>query len=284
MAQNSGFCGWLPVSLVFIILLFSYGAYVGNLCVFAVNSITEKACYLVIYHLLLFMLLWTYLVTMFTPPAKPPKAFQFPKAARKHLKKDKEKRFKKSLERAAKKLQIYTRTPEDEFRICKICKVIQPDRCWHCKTCNICVLKKDHHCIWLNNCVGFSNYKSFILFCLYSSLYCLFISVTSAQYMVRSFTEMQSGKYENTAIFILFVISSLVFIALKYLLVYHLRLLIRNKTSLEHHRPPTFSTGVTAQTFSFGFRQNIRVVFGEKWWLLPVFTSLGDGYTFSCAL
>ena len=31
----------------------------------------------------------------------------------------------------------------------------------HCRTCDKCVGGFDHHCKWLNNCVGEKNYKSF---------------------------------------------------------------------------------------------------------------------------
>lgn len=31
----------------------------------------------------------------------------------------------------------------------------------HCRTCNKCVEGFDHHCSWLNNCIGRKNYKFF---------------------------------------------------------------------------------------------------------------------------
>ncbi len=50
---------------------------------------------------------------------------------------------------------------------CIICENWKPDRTHHCSICETCVPKMDHHCPWLGTCVGFHNYKSFFLFCLY---------------------------------------------------------------------------------------------------------------------
>ena len=33
----------------------------------------------------------------------------------------------------------------------------------HCRACDKCVLHFDHHCKWLNNCVGAKNYHSFFV-------------------------------------------------------------------------------------------------------------------------
>ena len=50
-------------------------------------------------------------------------------------------------------------------RICKHCHRVKPPRAYHCSICRQCVIKMEHHCPWINNCVGVLNHKFYLLFC-----------------------------------------------------------------------------------------------------------------------
>lgn len=55
-------------------------------------------------------------------------------------------------------------TDEDDKLFCDQCKISRPPRTHHCKTCNKCVLMMDHHCVFIDNCVGFRTFRPYFAF------------------------------------------------------------------------------------------------------------------------
>ncbi len=57
---------------------------------------------------------------------------------------------------------------EFEWTFCRFCNVYRPPRAHHCHICRRCILLRDHHCPWINNCVGEFNQKYFLQFTSYA--------------------------------------------------------------------------------------------------------------------
>mmetsp|Transcript_26876 Transcript_26876/g.79432 ORF Transcript_26876/g.79432 Transcript_26876/m.79432 type:complete len:345 (+) Transcript_26876:136-1170(+) len=66
----------------------------------------------------------------------------------------------------------YYPSPEPTF--CVKCQQVRPPRCHHCNSCNRCILQYDHHCPWVNNCIGYGNYRLFLLTVFYLVLGCCY--------------------------------------------------------------------------------------------------------------
>ena len=60
---------------------------------------------------------------------------------------------------------------------CRTCKFDKPARSKHCSLCDMCVEAMDHHCVWINQCVGLRNYKYFISFLFLHAWLCTYGAV-----------------------------------------------------------------------------------------------------------
>lgn len=279
--------GWLPVVFITAVILWSYFAYVVELCIFTVavdsKSYGLAALFLVCYHVFLIMFLWAYYQTIFTDHPGVPAEFYLTSGEVQRVeaedRSDLQQEVLKEITRD-KALPVYTRTYGGGIRFCHICKIIKPDRCHHCSVCDQCILKMDHHCPWVNNCVGYRNYKFFVLFLMYALLFCLYVAVTTLPFFIQFWKEISSNSAARFHILFLFLAAAMFAISVTILFCMHIRLSLVNQSTLESFRAPVFRHGPDKEGFSRGsVCANFRDIFGinKYQWFLPVFSSVGDG-------
>lgn len=158
-------------------------------------------------------------------------------------------------------------------RWCSKCDKPKPERCHHCSICQRCVLKMDHHCPWVGNCVGFGNYKFFLLFVLYAWACCTFIVLAMwpafADILNLNSSRTHSGaprKQPSFSVMIGYVFAVSVSLALLFLGGFHLYLTLKNLTTIEMHSSREHNP------YDLGHRRNWESVMGSKplLWFLPL--------------
>ncbi|KAM9713162.1 palmitoyltransferase ZDHHC23-B isoform 1-T5 [Menidia menidia] len=165
---------------------------------------------------------------------------------------------------------------------CPTCRVARPPRAGHCRICGVCVLRLDHHCVWINSCVGQANHRSFLLtllFFLMTSLYGISLvlqSVCPQQYVLTALLYCPGvyDQYSSALCFTCAWYSSIVTIGLLHLLIVQVvnisynvtereaRAALREKTA----RSACWGLVVDTGVYSQGFRGNWSefVAMGDK--------------------
>ncbi|KAF2865139.1 DHHC palmitoyltransferase-domain-containing protein [Massariosphaeria phaeospora] len=122
-----------------------------------------------------------------------------------------------------------------DVRFCKKCQTKKPDRAHHCSTCKRCVLKMDHHCPWLATCVGLRNYKAFVLFLVYLTLFCWVCFATSSSWVYSEI--LNEGQYTESFMpvnyVLLAVLSGIIGLVITGFTGWHLWLTVRGQTTIE---------------------------------------------------
>jgi len=71
---------------------------------------------------------------------------------------------------------------------CRTCRLLKPARSKHCSICKKCISKMDHHCIFINNCVGVRNQHWFLLLLFTTATlisYAVFVGSTLLSAIIR---------------------------------------------------------------------------------------------------
>jgi hypothetical protein len=175
-------------------------------------------------------------------------------------------------------------------RICRKSKpqVYKPDRSHYCKMLSRCVLKMDHFCPWLNNCIGFYNHKYFYLFILYMAVITVFMIATMTPIFVYDVTSIDDEVIDFTTEFrvtLTYLVLCLLSIGLVCFCGFHTYLLVLNYTTIEFLEKRGCNPDHDyINPYHLGVYGNICSVMGANplVWLLPVrWTCEGDGLSFN---
>lgn len=88
----------------------------------------------------------------------------------------------------------------DDNNVCFFCEVQVSTKAKHCGACNKCVSDFDHHCVWLNNCVGGRTYRLFVTLLCSAVLGSIVLIATAVGIIVLRY-EMRNGLVANTHVF-----------------------------------------------------------------------------------
>jgi len=165
---------------------------------------------------------------------------------------------------------------------CQHCSFPRPERAHHCRVCNACVLKMDHHCPFIKNCVGFGNYKVFLLLLVYGSCSCAVSLVTAFPELLICLESVVCGTgtpslqdplqgldIRRSDAWLLLLFGAL---ALPFMMIFppmassHFMLAAHNQTRIEN------SYSNMPNPYNMGTGQNFGQIFGEFGvdWVLPV--------------
>ena len=170
--------------------------------------------------------------------------------------------------------ELNRRSPGEEFedygegwRTCRKCRCGKPPRTHHCSVCRRCVMKMDHHCPWVNTCVGFHNYKFFCLFLIYLAAGCAFTAFTCAIPMLAG-ADLHMRRSQS--MLFCFVLTISVLFALSLFIGWHAYLVATNQTTIEFYSNRMDAADARKRgerwvnPYSLGLKGNFEQVFGVQ--------------------
>ncbi|KAI4494776.1 PREDICTED: palmitoyltransferase ZDHHC3 [Polistes canadensis] len=166
-------CGIICAVLTWLLIIYAEFVVMAVILIPSINTL-YSGLNMAVFQSLAFLAFASHLRTMFTDPGAVPKG------------------------NATKKMiqQMGFQEGQVIFKCPKCCS-IKPDRAHHCSVCQRCIRKMDHHCPWVNNCVGENNQKYFVLF----TFYIAGISLQSLLLCIQQFTTCVRQEWRECSTF-----------------------------------------------------------------------------------
>ncbi|KAI9226775.1 MAG: DHHC palmitoyltransferase-domain-containing protein [Piptocephalis tieghemiana] len=190
-----------------------------------------------------------------------------------------------------------------QMRYCRTCRSHKPPRAHHCSSCGRCVLRMDHHCPWLNNCVGHGNHGHFFRFLLSVVLGCGYIGILLCLYLWHLYQTNQSYYDPETYIrppelhqvillALTMISNAVVFMMVGGLFTYQIYITAYGTSTIESWEMEKIRRMIqqgripdSEFPYDLGPLANFRSVLGPSWtsWILPC-KPLGDGLSFPISM
>lgn len=277
---------WLPVLFVGGLISWCYVVFLLDILIPLIDSSDKKqhdygmAC-TVVFNLVFSLAMISFFRAVFTDPGAIPQSWEVHPD---DLEGGERTRIMPAV------LQTQEKKHDGSVRICRKSRppMFKPDRAHYCRVMQRCVLKMDHFCPWLNNCIGFYNHKFFVLFIAYMAMLTVFMVVVMTPVFVDIVSNMEQItldlKDQEFHVSLTYLMLCLLSAGLSAFFMFHAYLVMFNYTTIEFLEkrgcspPPDH-----VNRYDVGAIGNICSVFGNNpltWWLPVRWTVEGDGLLF----
>mmetsp|Transcript_55626 Transcript_55626/g.143300 ORF Transcript_55626/g.143300 Transcript_55626/m.143300 type:complete len:372 (-) Transcript_55626:57-1172(-) len=268
---------FLPVAFVWANIIGLYLIYMSLHALPRYRSVQHHlhgASQIVVFNIVTFLLVTCYVLCIMVQPGTVPDKEEDP--TWEYVPQD-----ERALGAESVSLNLQESKKSGDRRHCKWCAKYKPDRCHHCRVCRTCILKMDHHCPWIYNCVGFANHKYFFLLLFYTTIDTHIIIWT----MMESVRAAVDPRTPFMTMFLLLfgeTLASFLGLLVTTFFGFHIWLMMKAMTTIEFCEKSMKRTGYDASVYDRSAMGNLKAVLGDSvlLWFLPCSPPPGRGLVF----